>query len=223
MKNKVLKILILISLILLILTPIISVKISNLLISKYNISNLEGLGLIVLLFLIPFVILILIWGIYAIVLLYNSYVKKSRFNKMIFFSSLGVIIFILLIFIIFGLNNNKYKSVLEKNNRELYFSIQSNRLNCSTVVLNVYKNKTYEYVYEIVSENKTNSLSGTFKYDVQKIINNASNYQENDRGPYTLKINNTNIITLYDNNKELKEFLDEININLDTCQNLYLQ
>ncbi len=91
----------------------------------------------------------------------------------------------------------------------LLFTIQSERIDCPAVVLSVYSDNTY-----VIGDKK-----GTYSYDVSKIISKNNRYEETDLGPYILKNQNGKIYYIYDTNKEFQEFLESIDVNLDTCQN----
>lgn len=101
----------------------------------------------------------------------------------------------------------------EADKKELLFTIRSGRINCLTVVLKVYEDNTYD----LETASNVKPTTGTFTYDVKKIIENANKYEKNERGIYTLTTKKGETVTLYDTNKDLTDFLKEINVNLDTC------
>lgn len=115
--------------------------------------------------------------------------------------------------------NNEYymDNYDDTESNELVFEVHSNRLNCPTVSLEIYSNNTYKYKYGIKFNGDVLVNTGTYTYDIQKILNNIDNYEDNNRGVYLLETKSGQTHILYDNNVELKEFLNEINIVLDKC------
>ncbi len=111
---------------------------------------------------------------------------------------------------------NIYKDKENKKvDNNLLYSIKKSNLNCEQVILNIFKDNTYEYIYEYDEfNNKYSKLKGTFNYQIDDIIQNNEessniNYLVTDNLGNTYKIDESNIY--------LQEFLEEININLDNC------
>ena len=104
-------------------------------------------------------------------------------------------------------NNESYLAPTQKS---IYFTLQSQRVNCLTSKLYVYNDNTYEF----------ENTSGKFNYNVNAIIGNASKYEDDNKGPYVLTISDGTEIKLYSNNIELNEFISEINVPLDSCMRI---
>ena len=133
---------------------------------------------------------------------------------------------LLLIIIVIGKNNDNNGnitsivndeeidySVLKEDvvsNKKLVFSIYSARVNCYTISLYVYDDNTYQF----------GNVWGKYSYDVLKILNNIDKYDENDHGPFILTDSNNKEFWLYDNNIELIDFLESIDVSLDTCMHV---
>ncbi len=98
-------------------------------------------------------------------------------------------------------------TLLNPKERNLLFEIYSDRLDCYTVLLKVYDNNTYQ-----VEDKK-----GTYSYDVSQIIQKNNQYQKDEKGPFILKYHDGKVYNVYETNVELMEFLDSIDVNLDTC------
>ena len=128
------------------------------------------------------------------------------------FIVLGLIIILGLI----GVNHKFSKSMLDKEKIINNFEIQSARINCKTIKLKVYEDKTYKVIHGYEEDNKEVISTGSFNYDVTKIMKNNHKYK-NDHGPYYLISEDGIEYEVYDNNEYLIEFLDEIDIDLDTC------
>lgn len=101
---------------------------------------------------------------------------------------------------------------------ELVYKITYDGLNCPTPILYLYSNNTYEYYYTFTTTGKTIIPStSTYNYDISKIINSASNYEERPSGPYYITDKDGNKTKTYDSNVELNEFLNSINVTLAKC------
>ena len=59
--------------------------------------------------------------------------------------------------------------------------------------------------------------TGSYNYDISKLISNINNYEDNDIGPYYIKAYNGESYTTYNTNKELQDLLKELNIQLEKC------
>ena len=146
--------------------------------------------------------------------------KKDNVDNRYFFIILLVIVAILITSIIFISNFKKDNNC---SNDGLIFEITSGRINCSTGILKVYNNGVYRYYrYKSlngVRDDNENYDEGKYKYNVLKILNNNKIYKDDSkRGPYSLKDRCGKDYAVYDSNRELNEFLEEININLDSCR-----
>lgn len=137
------------------------------------------------------------------------------------------ILWILSLVIILTLLGFRYKTVKEngyileedeiKNVRN--FEIVSTRINCLTIKLAVRDDKTYKIIYGYNNEEEI-SKNGTYSYDVSKIVSNNKKYNANEHGVFKLTTIDGTIYEIYDTNEDLNKFLDEIEINLDTCLEL---
>ena len=117
------------------------------------------------------------------------------------------IVILTLLLILIGINYINHKENLGDN---YLFEVYSSRILCETVKLEIYNDHTYKYY-----DGKSVS-SGTYSYDVKKIIENNDKYEKNDYGVYILKTKNKKY-EIYDTNDDLISLLKEINIDLDTC------
>lgn len=140
--------------------------------------------------------------------------------------------------------NEYYSKVTESSNLEiediinssgLLFSINWKKADCISVQLSVYDNNKYVLynAYEACKPNETcdsilkytSKKEGTYDFDVIKIIKNsviADNMQfTNDNMPeyeiYTGKGELVYMLITDKNNKYLKEFLEQIDIDLNAC------
>lgn len=101
---------------------------------------------------------------------------------------------------------------------KLKYTITYHGLNCQTPILYLYNDNTYEYYYTFSTNNeKLNPKTGTYNYDITKIINNIDKYKEDPTGPYSIKENNGKSYSTYITNIELQEFLKSINVSLSKC------
>ena len=96
------------------------------------------------------------------------------------------------------------------------YTISYNGINCPTPTLYLYSDNTYEYYYTFGTDNeKLIPKTGTFNYDITKIINNIDKYEENNFGPYSIKEENGKNYTTYNTNTELQELLTSLDITLE--------
>ena len=110
---------------------------------------------------------------------------------------------------------NNDESLINNNDsgKKQLFTIKSfNRVNCQTGILIVYSDNSYEYVGNNIIEE-----TGTFNYKVNLIRDNLENYSPIETQPFIMEYSNGEKYKIYDNNDELKEFMHEINIELDRC------
>lgn len=117
----------------------------------------------------------------------------------------------------------------------LLFSISWTRSNCVPVQLSIYDDGKYELYtdYRACSINESCNLmlkytkkeTGTYDYDVMKIINNSiiadnmtfTNTNRSEFEIYTGNGKKVYMLITNSNNKYLKEFLKQIDVNLKTC------
>lgn len=114
-------------------------------------------------------------------------------------------------------NNETYLNNIESE-AKLTYTISYNGINCPTPTLYLYSDNTYEYYYTFGTDNeKLIPKTGTFNYDITKIINNIDKYEENNFGPYSIKEENGKNYTTYNTNTELQELLTSLDITLEKC------
>lgn len=130
-----------------------------------------------------------------------------------------VIILALLGFSYKNAKNNGYILDEEEIKNVSNFEIVSNRINCQTIKLIVKDDKTYKIVYGYNNEEEI-SKEGTYSYDVSKIVSNNKMYDVNKHGTFKLTAMDGTVYEIYDTNEDLNKFLEEIEVNLDTCLEL---
>lgn len=133
----------------------------------------------------------------------------EKSSKEIMKITLAVIIVCILILLFVSLNNN---------NNKISYEITYNGLNCPTPYVTFNSDGTYEYYEHYgINENNPKPKTGKYTYDMNKLIKNVNNYEEDIRGPYTIKTSDGNEYTTYSSNKELRELLDNNGITLEKC------
>ena len=114
-------------------------------------------------------------------------------------------------------NDESYLKNIE-NEPKLSYTISYNGINCPTPILYLYSDNSYEYYYTFATDDqKLIPKTGTYNYDITKIIKNIDKYKENNFGPYTINDANGNNHTTYNTNTELKELLNSLNLTLEKC------
>lgn len=114
-------------------------------------------------------------------------------------------------------NNEAYLNNIESE-AKLTYTISYNGIDCLTPTLYLYSDNTYEYYYTFgIDKEKLIPKTGTFNYDITKVINNIDKYEENSFGPYSIKKENGKNYTTYKTNTELQELLTSIGITLEKC------
>lgn len=114
-------------------------------------------------------------------------------------------------------NNEIYLNNIE-DEAKLTYTISYNGINCQTPILYLYSDNTYEYYYTFGTDNeKLIPKTGTYNYDITKIINNIDKYEENSFGPYSIKEENGKNYTTYNTNTELQELLTSLGVTLEKC------
>lgn len=112
---------------------------------------------------------------------------------------------------------------------QLLYTISFNGINCPTPILYLYDDNTYEYYYTFeVGNNTPRPKTGTYNYDITKIIDNNNNNNNEEEvssespwltiGPYyTIKDNSGNEYDIYSSNDELQQLLKQLNVKLSVC------
>ena len=108
-----------------------------------------------------------------------------------------------------------------KQKTTIYYEITYNGINCPTPYVEFSSDGTYEYYEHYgIGENKPKPKNGSYKYNMDKLIENINNYEEDNKGPYTVKLSTGEEYTTYSTNKELRELLDGNNIVLEKCMTI---
>ena len=114
-------------------------------------------------------------------------------------------------------NDESYLNNIE-NEAKLSYTISYSGINCPTPTLYLYSDNTYEYYDTFSTDNeKLIPKTGTYDYDITKIINNIDKYEGNKFGPYYIKEENGKNYTTYNTNTELQELLTSLDITLEKC------
>ena len=115
-------------------------------------------------------------------------------------------------------NDESYLDNYE-NEVKLLYTLSYNGIDCETPILRLYDDNTYELfdTYVVNFKGKIIPKTGTYDYDIRKIIDNAYKYEPNMAGPYIITDSDNNKYITYDSSQELNEFLKSINVNLGVC------
>lgn len=97
------------------------------------------------------------------------------------------------------------------------YEITYNGINCPTPYVIFYSNGKYDYYQYYATQVEPKPLKGKYKYDINNIIENINKYEENEAGPYTIKVSNGETYTTYNSNKELMELFSKTGISLERC------
>lgn len=102
----------------------------------------------------------------------------------------------------------------EKSNT-LAFTIADVSKNCLSNSIHVYYDNKYEVykAYYTNGQKMTPIRTGTYDYDINKILKNISNYKSDEVAyiNYKIKINDKEYIVSQREKNELREFIDSIN------------
>lgn len=181
-------------------------------------NDLDPAGLGFMFFTLPIGIFCIVFLISAINLTKDIIKDKNnenninKSNKIILILIFGIIIVIIVGLIPYI----KYSKI--EDEAKLSYTISYNGINCPTPTLYLYSDNTYEYYYTFGTDNeKLIPKTGTYNYDIKKIINNIDKYEENSFGPYSIKEENGKNYTTYNTNAELQELLSSLDITLEKC------
>ena len=109
-------------------------------------------------------------------------------------------------------NKESYFENIDKEVK-LSYTINYYGINCPTSSLYLYSDNTYEYYYTFTSAvEKLIPKTGTYNYDITKIINNNDKYEESNYGLYLIEDSNGNEYDIYYTNMEMQEFLESLDI-----------
>ncbi len=97
------------------------------------------------------------------------------------------------------------------------YEITYNGINCPTPYVIFYSNGKFEYYQYYLTEGTNKPIKGKYKYNINNIIENIDKYEENEYGPYTIKVNDKETYTTYNSNKELMELFSKTGISLERC------
>ena len=111
-------------------------------------------------------------------------------------------------------NNESY---LDEESPKILYIISYHGINCLTPSLVLYDDNTYEF-YDTFTINNEPVVpkTGTYNYDLTKLIQNIEKYPQDPLGPYSIQGKDTSYTT-YSSNVELKELLNSINVSLTGC------
>lgn len=121
--------------------------------------------------------------------------------------------------IINSLVNNDEIYMLNSSNIKLLYEFSFYGLNCMTPILRLYDNYTYEYYYTYTVNEQKELIPkvGSYNYDIKSIIDNIDKHERSKYASYIIEDSLNNKYVTSSSNKELKEFLESINVNLSTC------
>ena len=107
---------------------------------------------------------------------------------------------------------------LEEQKAELSYTIEYNGINCLTPILRLYADNTYEF-YDTYTTDGTPVVpkTGTYQYDLQKLIKNISKYPEDNIGPFVITDSDNHSYQTYSSNVELNELLKSISVSMTKC------
>lgn len=109
-------------------------------------------------------------------------------------------------------NKESYFENIDKEVK-LSYTINYYGIKCPTSSLYLYSDNTYEYYYTFTSSvEKLIPKTGTYNYDITKIINNNDKYEESNYGLYLIEDSNGNEYDIYYTNMEMQEFLESLDI-----------
>ena len=133
-------------------------------------------------------------------------------NKTKYVVSIILIVIVTIILITVLIKN------ISKKSQGLSYEITYNGIDCPTPYVVFTESGTYEYYEHYgIGDSDPKPSTGKYEYDMDKLIKNVNNYEEDRRGPYTIKVSNGDEYTTYSSNKELRELLDTNNIVLEKC------
>lgn len=108
------------------------------------------------------------------------------------------------------------EDVKENSIKKVVFMISYLSSKCPSPYLYIYNDNTYE-LYDSLSKDKPPvPQSGEFSYDIVKIIRTIHDYELQAENNFFVKYKDKEYSTS-STNKELREFLDLIDVNLETC------
>lgn len=111
------------------------------------------------------------------------------------------------------------------NVKDLLFILNYNGVNCLTPTLNIYNDNTYEYNYTYsFSGNKTTPKTGSYDYDINKLLKNSDyeSLKQKPEGFFIIK-NKKDIYYLETSDKELNEFLESANLSIKSFSSCLTQ
>ena len=138
----------------------------------------------------------------------------------------------IVVFVLTGCGNSESITLDSLTNDDgIVFTVSSGRKDCIPVELVVYDNGEYALLTTYKASDDVNqdsileyskSVSGTYEYDVTKIVENSidandKTYDMNDLPIYEIYTGKGRYYTVEDNNKYLDEFLELIDIDLNVC------
>lgn len=105
---------------------------------------------------------------------------------------------------------------IEGEVKQAIFTISYISQDCSSPYLYVYNDNTYEFYDSISKEKPPVPRAGKFDYDIIKIVENIMDSGVNEERLYNVRYKEKEYIVSA-SNKELSEFLQLIDVNMETC------
>ena len=114
-------------------------------------------------------------------------------------------------------NNESYLKNIEKDPKVTYV-ISYDGIDCDTPTLYLYSDNTYEFFDTgSVDYKPIVPKTGSYNYDISKIISSSNNYPADKVGPYIIIDYDGNGYQVYSSSLELQEFLNSLNLKLEAC------
>lgn len=134
--------------------------------------------------------------------------EEQEYKKNITMIEVLAILISLIILLLLGVRRLKLVS----------YEITYNGLNCPTPYVIFYSDNTYKYYQYYGEEGKAMPYEkGDYSYDINNVIENIDKYEEDEHGPYTIKVSTGEEYTTYSTNNELMSLFDDANIDLNKC------
>lgn len=111
------------------------------------------------------------------------------------------------------INNNEANLTGLDTNVKLLYSVIYNNPNCTSPILYLYDDNTYELYYD---KEISNHSSGKYENDLTSLIYNIRNNQSNNGYTYILQ-GLSETLTVNESNEYINEFLNSIRVNLKNC------
>lgn len=133
--------------------------------------------------------------------------KDEEYKKSITMIEILALIVSIVIILLIGTRSLKVTS----------YEITYNGINCPTPYVIFYSNGKYDYYQYYITQSEPKPLKGKYKFDINRVIENIDKYEENEYGPYTIKVSTGETYTTYNSNRELMELFSKTGISLERC------